>query len=157
MKKIFILQKDLPTGRPGFTLLEILLAVVVIGILVGIVIVATNPDKRSADVRNAQRRSDVRIILNAVHQYYLNNNNSLPASITNMETGVCSDAGVCVGLIKLSADLVPAYIASLPIDPSQAAVAGGATGYTIYKNITNGRVTVKAPWAENSALISLTR
>ena len=141
----------------GFTLLEILLAVAAIGILTGIVIIAINPDKQLGDNRNAQRRVDVRTILNAVYQYSLDNNNSLPTDITIADTGICLDTGRCTGLVKLSDDLAPAYIVSLPVDPSVMATAGIATGYTISKNTATGRVTVTAPKAENSASINLTR
>lgn len=67
--------------QKGFTLLEILLVVAAIGILAGIVILALNPSKQLGDTRNAQRRSDVNTILNAVYQYTIDNNGTLPATI----------------------------------------------------------------------------
>lgn len=150
MKKAF--QK-----QGGFTLLEILLVVAAIGILAGIVIIAVNPGKQLGDTRNAQRRVDVNTILNAVYQYSLDNNGSLPTAITNTDTEICVDAGTCTGLIELSAELVPTYIVSIPVDPGTTAVAGATTGYSISKSATTGRVTVTAPDAENSATISITR
>ena len=150
MKKLFQRQK-------GFTLLEILLVVAAIGILAGIVIIAINPGKQLGDTRNAQRRADVNTILNAVYQYSLDNNGSLPTAITTTNTAICLDTGTCTGLVELSGELVPTYIVSMPVDPSLTATAGATTGYTISKSATTGRVTVTAPSAENSATISITR
>lgn len=150
-------MRELLNKIKSLTLLEILLALVAIGILIGIIFIAINPKKQLGDTRNAQRRVDVNIILNAVYQYSLNNNGLVPQNITTVPTEICLDAGTCLGLIELSDDLVPNYIASIPFDPSVIAMSGEGTGYTIYKNDITGRVTVIAPAAENSAVISITR
>ncbi|NCN07465.1 prepilin-type N-terminal cleavage/methylation domain-containing protein [Candidatus Falkowbacteria bacterium] len=147
----------IPPQLKGFTLLEILLVVVAIGILAGIVIIAINPNKQLGDTRNAQRRIDVSIILNAVYQFSLDNNGTLPLTINNTATEICLDDETCPSLIILSTDLVPNYILSMPVDPSIIASVGEGVGYTIFKNSTTGRVTVSAPNAENSATISITR
>ena len=147
----------IPPQLKGFTLLEILLVVVAIGILAGIVIIAINPNKQLGDTRNAQRRIDVSIILNAVYQFSLDNNGTLPLTINNTATEICLDDETCPSLIILSTDLVPNYILSMPVDPSIIASVGEGVGYTIFKNSTTGRVTVSAQNAENSATISITR
>lgn len=141
--------------QKGFTLLEILLVVAAIAILAGIVIIAINPSKQLGDTRNAQRQADVTTILNAVYQYALDNNGTLPASITTTATGVCATGGTCTGLIDLSVLTASGkYIVSIPRDPQSP--TGNTTNYTIMKDV-NGRVVVTAPAAENSKTISVTR
>lgn len=148
----------------GFTLLEILLVVAAIAILAGIVIVAINPGKQLADVRNAQRRADVKTILNAVQQYMIDNNGNLPVPVTGyaistIEYYICptfySEQGDCVGMVDLL-DLTDdqKYIVSIPFDPSVNTVAN--TGYKIKRNATTGRITVSAPLAELDAVITVT-
>lgn len=141
--------------KKGFTLLEILLVVAAIGILAGIVIIAINPSKQLGDTRNAQRQADVATILNAVYQYALDNNGTLPASITTTATGVCATGGTCTGLIDLTVlTTAGKYLVAMPRDPQSP--TGNTTGYTIMKDV-NGRIVVAAPAAENSKVISVTR
>lgn len=142
-------------NQKGFTLLEILLVVAGIAILAGIVILAINPGKQLGDTRNAQRRSDVNAILNAAYQYSIDNNGTLPATITTTATAVCTTGGTCTGLIDLSVLTASGkYLVSMPKDPTTA--TANSTNYNIVKD-ANGRVTVSAPGAEQSATISVTK
>lgn len=139
----------------GFTLLEILLVVAAIAILAGIVIVAINPGKQLGETNNAQRRTDVNTLLNAVYQYSVDNKGVLPASVTTTQTEVCKTGGTCTGLIDLSVLTTNGkYLVSIPVDPTGSSANGA--GYEIKKD-ANGRVTVVAPDAEQSATISVTR
>ncbi|MEI6191014.1 MAG: prepilin-type N-terminal cleavage/methylation domain-containing protein [bacterium] len=155
MKKTVSLKK-------GFTLLEILLVVGIIAILAGIVILAINPSKQLGDTRNAQRRSDVLSITNAVYQYMIDNNGTASTTVTGA-TAACSLASTNLILstttgtgLNLYSDLVGAsstYLNAMPRDP----LASTSTGYGISYSATSKRITVCAPLAENGITISITR
>lgn len=145
------------TNQKGFTLVEVLLVVVIIAILAAIVIVAINPARQIAQSNNTQRSTEVKAVLDAVHEYAVDNRGTLPTGITSIPTVVGSGAGQ----INICSVLVPTYVAAMPFDPT----ATGAhytsctdynTGYNISSNAA-GRVTVSAPTAELSETISVTR
>lgn len=145
--------------QAGFTLLEVLLVVAIIAILAGIVIIAINPSKNLGDTRNTQRQADVTTILNAVYQYSLDNNGSIPSGVTTTATEICATgAASCTGLVDLSAVTTnEKYVVSLPKDPQcSTTCATNGNGYKISKD-ANNRITVAAPAAENGKTISVTR
>lgn len=151
--------RNIKQRQAGFTLLEVLLVVAVIAILAGIVIVAINPSKNLGDSRNSERSADVNTIINGVYQYSLDNNGTLPASITTTATEICeTGASPCTGLVDLSAITASGkYLVAIPDDP-QCPTACNATGvgYTILKD-ANGRITVAAPDAEQGKTITVTK
>lgn len=150
-------------ARKGFTLIELLLVIGIIAILASIVIVAINPTKQLGDARNAQRRADVNTILNAVYQYAIDHNGTLPAGISTTTKQICAttapQTATCLSngfTSSINLDvLTGSYIVKLPHDPQVTATASG-TNYSIVQD-ANGRVTVTAPGAEQSASISVQR
>jgi prepilin-type N-terminal cleavage/methylation domain-containing protein len=127
------------TRNQGFTLLEILLVVGVIAILAGIVIVAINPGRQLATVRNTQRKMNLGEINKALQQYYIDNR-SYPDSVTttlteicNTGTGTTTHSVTCTDLVDLS-PLVPTYLTAIPTDP-QATSTG--SGYMVMKDTAN--------------------
>ncbi len=145
---------SISTLRRGFTLIELLLVIGIIAILAAVVIIAINPTKQLADARNAQRRSDVKTILDAAYQYALDNNGNIPTTITTTNRKICK-SGVNVDCDEVSLNMLTgSYVVAIPSDPQSATATG--TNYMIQK-LANGRLTVSAPGAENNATISVTR
>lgn len=149
----------------GFTLLEILLVVAAIAILAGIVIVAINPAQQLAETRNAQRRSDVNALSNALVQYVIKNS-AVPSGMSAGEScygdeynevahGICRTGTGCAG-VDLDSELVPDYIAAIPVDPSVPA-GSDFSGYTVFLSPAD-RFLICAPLTEQTDdIISVTR
>jgi len=156
------MSSKLKARESGFTLIEILLVIGIIAILAAVVIVAINPARQFAQARNSQRWSNINTILNAVHQYAVDNTGTLPAAIASSTCAAVSTneicmmgAGSCAGLIDLSVlTNGETYLVSMPVDPSATSTYG--TGYRVTKS-GSGRVTVCAPGAELGTTISVTR
>ena len=140
--------------KKGFSLLELLVAITIVGILAGIVLVSLSSIR--ARGRDAQRATDIGMIVNAIYQYALDHGNQLPASITTTPTNICkTGAASCVGLIDLSVLTTnQIYLPSVPVDPLSTST--NDTRYTIGQSAT-GRVTVSAPNVEGTTSLSTTR
>ena len=143
------MNKNHKNKRKGFTLLEILLVIAAIGILAAIVLVAINPTRQIAQVRNAQRRSDINAIYKALEQYLIDNQ-TYPTDITDSKKVICDTGSKtttdtlepidCTDKVDLRV-LVPTYLAEIPTDPS-----GGV--YEVYINSENNRIAVESKDAE---------
>lgn len=117
--------------QKGFTIVELLIVIVVIGILAAITIVAYNGIQSRA--RDAQRKSDVATITKALELYYLDNG-SYPPTWCTLGVGCKINSGwnttADASWSNFEGYLVPKYISSLPKDPqastsTPAAISGG--------------------------------
>ena len=106
-------------NKNGFTLLELLIVIAIIGILTALATVSYSSAQKKA--RDAQRKSDLKAIQNAMEQYYADNNGSYP---------VDPDGCVSPG---------PEYLPNgLPTDPRGDAYGTGicnANGYEFYADL----------------------
>ena len=139
----------------AFTLIELLVVIGILAVLMGIVLVAINPNRQFKQANDAKRNNDVRQILNAVGNYIADNKGTIPTAITTTAQNVKT------GGADLCTLLVPTYISALPQDPDNnngAAITSCTSydsGYQIVQD-ANGRVSVSAPNAAFGT-ISVTR
>lgn len=169
---MFLAQK-----RKGFTLIELLVVIAIIATLAVVVFVALNPVRRFKESRNATRATEINEILTAIHEYIVDNDGALPATIDTaagtiaestfymIGTGgvgcvatlppagawACSDATVAVAdCVDLATDLTGAagYLASMPVDPTAATYSDAGTGFVVRVD-AGGIITVQACGVED--------
>lgn len=149
------------THQKGFTLIELLVVIGILAVLLAITLIAINPARQFSQANNTKRSSDVNAILNAINQYGADNKGNLSAlGIGSSATVIGSSTGQLSALCTL---LVTRYIAAMPVDPlTNNGTASDCTGsyntnYTVAQSAADNRITVAAPAAELSAVISVTR
>jgi len=135
--------------QKGFTLVELLVVITIIGTLASIVVVAVNPRGQFLAAKDAGRRQDATQLANALSQYMIDHGQfpgggAIPEGEANAKS-ICKQtvsAGDCstnngINLAALTAD----YVDAIPVDgliPSSAY----CTGYMVYQK--DGRPQVVA-------------
>lgn len=66
----------------GFTLIELIIVIAILGVLSIVVLVAINPSERLAQTRDAGRKSTVAQLGNAAQSYYVSNGSNYPDEAT---------------------------------------------------------------------------
>lgn len=137
--------------KQGFTLIEILIVIAIIGILAGTLVIALNPARQFAKARDSQRESDLYGILSAILEYQAEHSGALPDTDGNPETSNFPTSLTCIGIDagcfnlasagEIGETIVPVYMAQIPVDPKTG--SAGDTGYLIQVDI-NDRLIASA-------------
>lgn len=142
----------------GFSLIELLIAIAVIGILAGTVIVAVNPARQLAQADDAARRVHASALLNAILQYTVDHQGLLPSQLSAAPraVGTCAvaecpnrpaaDRRPCVPFDHpVESTLVPTYLAEIPRD--RAALRQGESGFYALRSLELNTVVVGSCYA----------
>ncbi|HEU4913926.1 MAG TPA: type II secretion system protein [Candidatus Saccharimonadales bacterium] len=148
------------TNERGFTLIELIVAAVLILAFLTAALFLLRPEDYSIMRQNAQRRTAVASMVQGINRY-VDEHGELPPDIPDKLTAISS----VEGHYDLCKYLVPKYLKDIPLDPVvgiKSTEDGKATaarcntgityaaGYAIMKN-KDGRVFLSAPVAETDA------
>ena len=103
-------------NNKGFTLLELLLVIAAIGILIAIVVVAINPNRQFALVRDSTRQQNINSIYKALDQYVIDKG-TYPEELTSGNYDSLCSAQNTTGCVNLNSKLIPDYLPNIPADP----------------------------------------
>lgn len=139
--------------QKGFTLIEVLLVIVLIGILISIGLVTFNAEARFIDTRNDTRKTHIQTLESAITQYKLQEGD-YPTGLSRNYQEICDpEATDCIGFFDLKQFLVPNYLQSIPQDPNDEDTTGGA-GYSVAVDEATNTVSVRALQAEGGVIIN---
>jgi len=107
----------------GFTLVELLLVVGLLGILSTVALVAVDPGARIAQARDVQRKADLRQIANALDTYYIDHEEYPHPCALVQGFGECASANLSQWPAELNVLLEEGYLKTLAADPVNNAFA----------------------------------
>lgn len=135
----------------GFTMIELLLVITILGILASTMIIVLKPSTMLARARDSQRDTDVNSVVMLVRQYASDHSGALPDIDGDPDTNDFPSVLTCIGTDTAcfnlgdagddDESLVPDYAASLPKDPKTG--TDGNTGYFIMAD-ANYHITASA-------------
>ncbi len=139
--------------KPGFTLLEFLLAAIIIAFLLITVVLQRNLVNTLQIARDSERRTEIQELSHAIYQYSIEEGGY--AGVTSQPTEVCvdhvdQDQCEAQGLLFLG-DLVPQYLSAIPQDPLFKGKEESRSGYEVYLTNTN-RISMRALESEQSEI-----
>lgn len=135
--------------KKGFTLLELLVVMAILGVLASVLVVSINPARQFAKARDVERESDLQGIVAAVFQYASEHSGSLPDTDGDPETSNFPTSMTCigtgVGCFDLAGagdtgdEIVPVYMVEFPKDPKMVSTSqpgtDADTGYEIMVDV----------------------
>ncbi len=145
----------------GFTLIELIIVVAIIGLLAASAFVAVNPGKRVGDASDAKRWSDITAIADAIAHYSVDNTGSLPSAVSSAsanteymihiagdsDTGseTCAATGNSIAKRDIATGIVPNYVPTMPRDPdiTKTEAETDGIGYYMVKD-SEGRIKIGA-------------
>lgn len=140
--------------QKGFTLIEVLLVIVLIGILISIGLVTFNVEARFIDTRNDTRKTHIQTLESAITQYKLQEGD-YPTGLSRNYQEICDpEATDCIGFFDLKQFLVPNYLQAIPQDPNDTDTTGGA-GYSVAVDEATNTVSVRSLQAEAGVEIKI--
>ncbi len=150
----------------GFTLVELLVTIGIVAILMGIVLIALNPEKQFRSAREAKRMADVSVLLNAVSQYLIDHKTQDAIPKDNISRYIAegvykkkwefSPQPVLTPSINLCDVLTPSYSANIPSDPSLETEVTDCNNYDSGYMLTvspSGRIIISAPYSEIQPIV----
>lgn len=160
------LLQEFSKRRQGFSVIELIVIISLIGILFAVVLLALNPPTRLGTTRDAERRQAVHDILHALVAYGADNFGNVPSVIDSLTasvqiigtnaSGCTTVGGTCAGYTQIEnacaniTGLVDAYLTNVPTDPTTG--TSGNARYYVQKSYNN-RLEVGACDPEQTASI----